>query len=534
MPSTISASDFFDDVAAISIDGDQLRSFGSGRLVAKGLILTAGHVVDIPSRDSRAENGWRVRLLRDRGRNDLWEKGYDAQVIWRAKPDEFTTIDADLALLRIVGTDIEPKFRLKLTRFDALSVLDVFATGFPRATVDEQKKSREYRVPGRLMVVSQIDPLRFAVEDASKPANATDWQGISGGLVVCEFGEALHLFGVLRDVQPQFNGGQLGVTPCADAFADGKFVEELQKALGEEPSLLEWGQNKPSSAKVPPSEVIYLVDRRPQEERLKAVLPAPLPSHGVIVCAVRGATADVPLEFPQSLVEYMAPSSDPRLFPIVRWPTFGSGNASSDRGLMWEDLRGQLPLCRFDPVEGFQSARDIDAQMKSLSNSARLAGGINYPIAVSASGLSKDTVELVKAELGLWGSLARWRTSNISTGAIKGYPPFLVLLYFILDENSEATSSDIEKSVDAYLETLSKIFERLPVISLPPLGEVGASDVDGWIRKLVGKNLIEGREARSIGNRFTRRVLSRGSRRLSEVVDLFEDHERYIWTGAKS
>jgi hypothetical protein len=68
------------DVAVVWLDQDGHRSFGSGRLITSGLVLTAGHVVDCPARDNPISVGWKVRLIHDRP----WQgEPRAATVIWR-------------------------------------------------------------------------------------------------------------------------------------------------------------------------------------------------------------------------------------------------------------------------------------------------------------------------------------------------------------------------------------------------------------------------------------------------------------------
>lgn len=64
--------DFLADVAAIYV-GDQAKgSFGSGRLIAAGLVLTAGHVVDYPARGARTRASWKVALISERDHDARW------------------------------------------------------------------------------------------------------------------------------------------------------------------------------------------------------------------------------------------------------------------------------------------------------------------------------------------------------------------------------------------------------------------------------------------------------------------------------
>jgi V8-like Glu-specific endopeptidase len=65
-------ADFLGDVAAVYIGAATEGAFGSGRLIAPGLVLTAGHVVDYPKREAPARAGWKIRLLRDRMKDGGW------------------------------------------------------------------------------------------------------------------------------------------------------------------------------------------------------------------------------------------------------------------------------------------------------------------------------------------------------------------------------------------------------------------------------------------------------------------------------
>ena len=82
---------FLADVAAVYAEGEGGKSFGSGRLIAPGLVLTAGHVVDLPSREAPLLTGWKVCLMGS-GRGTAggpprirrrWCGGAAASLIWR-------------------------------------------------------------------------------------------------------------------------------------------------------------------------------------------------------------------------------------------------------------------------------------------------------------------------------------------------------------------------------------------------------------------------------------------------------------------
>lgn len=557
----ISAADFFDDIVAISFDESRGRSFGSGRLIAKGLVLTAGHVVDYPDRKTAIRTGWRVRLIRERERGGpTWVKGYEGQVVWRAGDGGVGSSELDLALVSLGDVAIEPRLSVQISRNNIIGDVSAVAAGFPRAAIDAGSKSVEYVVSGQLRNVSKTDPLRFSVSPGDAPENRDDWRGISGGPVMCEREDSLHLFGVVREVPANFGAGQLAIASCAEAFTDGKFIGLLENALGRPPALFEWLHDPKIKARTwPPREVIYLVDRRPQSEFLGATLPKPSPPHGILACTVRGGIADMPLELPHSLVEHFSPAiakaaglaerdqihdGGPRLFPIATWPTFCTGNLASDRIRMWEGLRDLFPRCRFDP-----SRAVTDSDLDHLSSSVSLVGGVRYPIFVDSSGLSAQAQALIAEEFSLWRALVSRRNQIIQRNSDQKFPSFLILMCFIIDQRDvtpapatpgwrrllsrrAAERVTPDQSVDAYLASIRQQIQGIPLVALPALSAVTTSDVTPWLQRLVLNKLIADKEAASIGNRFTRRLLSQGARRFSDIVDGFETHEHFIWTGA--
>ena len=143
---------FVADVPAVYIGDSAKGSFGSGRLIAPGLILTAGHVVDYPTRDIPTRDGWKAGLLRNRPEDGSWSMpAYSADLMWRASGE------LDLALLRIAN---EPRPKPTLDPVFASynlvkPIAEVDAAGFPEAWRNTQGV-RDYRVRGVLRIVSQF------------------------------------------------------------------------------------------------------------------------------------------------------------------------------------------------------------------------------------------------------------------------------------------------------------------------------------------------------------------------------------------
>ena len=254
---------FLADVAAVSIGAATDGAFGSGRLIAPGLVLTAGHVVDYPTREAPTRTGWKIRLLREWAKDGAWTAPpHEAELLWRGPGD------LDLALMRMSG-DAKPKPSLKpvMASYDLLGTIDeVYATGFPEAWFTAEGKLRGYTVGGRLRL-AQLGPYAWTVAPADKPDNVHGWKGMSGA-AVCYQGteDKLYLFGAVQQVPANFSGGMLEVARVSDGIADPDFHFHLQTALGEKPSLVRWAADSYYGLSKPGLTEIL--------EKLKAGIPA--------------------------------------------------------------------------------------------------------------------------------------------------------------------------------------------------------------------------------------------------------------------
>jgi tetratricopeptide (TPR) repeat protein len=236
MPLTL--DDFLADVAAVYTGSKDHGSFGSGRLIAPGLVLTAGHVVDHPTRAAPTRAEWKIRLLGERARDGAWiSSPHTAELVWRGPGN------LDLALVRISNeTRLVPLLKPMVASYGQLGTIDeIDAAGFPEAWVSETGKLRDYRVRGSLRLAAQFGPYVWTVPPGDKPDNPRGWQGMSGA-AACYVGpdDKLYLFGSVEQVPANFSGGMLEVARVSDAFADGDFRSHLQAALGEDPSLVRW------------------------------------------------------------------------------------------------------------------------------------------------------------------------------------------------------------------------------------------------------------------------------------------------------
>jgi len=293
----LSSDLFFADVAAIYRNEPE-PSFGSGRLIAPGLVLTAEHVVTL-KKAGAVDTGWKLRLIRDRppGRNAQWQgEAYRAKVVWRGGNG------LDLALLSLEDEDQAPVLgKLIFASYDLAGHLsDVRAAGFPEAMWDADSRASESRLWGDLTIGAQNNPYSWMVPVAVVPNDVRMWRGMSGAAIAREdVAGNLHIFGVVESVLPNFAGGLLNVARLSHAFADGRFVAALAEALDEEPMLIPWGGGGPGPAAVVPpisaspaivlpafpsplAKVVHLFDRRAPADYIDGLIrPGPVE---VLVC----------------------------------------------------------------------------------------------------------------------------------------------------------------------------------------------------------------------------------------------------------
>jgi hypothetical protein len=227
---------FLADVAAVYAGSSACGAFGSGRLIAPGLVLTAGHVVDYPTRETPALTDWKVVLVRDRTPDGFWvTPAYKAELIWRGKAQ------LDLALLKI-NDDPQPRPVLSpvFSCYDLVGPLgDICAAGFPEAWLTEAEAVRDYSVSGVLRIVSQLGPYAWSVLPADKPDDRRGWKGMSGA-ALCRVGEddRLYLFGAVQEIPANFSHGLLEAARLSKCFDDPEFRDRLKSALGAPASLM--------------------------------------------------------------------------------------------------------------------------------------------------------------------------------------------------------------------------------------------------------------------------------------------------------
>lgn len=284
----LTAKEFLADVAAIYRHEPE-ESFGSGRLIAPGLVLTAAHVVTLKTAGA-VDPGWKLRLIRDRpeGRDAQWQgEPYRAKVVWRGGNG------LDLALLSLEDEDQAPVLgNLIFASYELAGHLsDVRAVGFPEAMRDANSRASESKLWGDLSIGAQNNPYSWMVPPAAVPNDVRMWRGMSGAAIACEDLDGnLHIFGAVESVLTNFSGGQLNIARLSHAFADSRFVTLLTEALEEQPQLVPWGGGQGPAAAVPP---VSPQSQLPASPLLPAAPPAfPSPLAKVVHLFDRRAPAD--------------------------------------------------------------------------------------------------------------------------------------------------------------------------------------------------------------------------------------------------
>ena len=203
----------------------EAAGFGTGRLVAENLVLTAAHVLWSSEADRVAGvapmlDGWQVRLARDYvlDASPPWPFRRRNRVVWYDPA-------CDLALIRLVdpeGGPLRPGLRLRIATVEGNNPHPVEARGYPGAAKEEGQRYRDLTPAlGRVTAGDRHRPLRFGVDSCDLPNRPhSDWPGMSGSTVLLQNWpdvQTIWVYGVVQEVPANFDG-QLRVARLADAW----------------------------------------------------------------------------------------------------------------------------------------------------------------------------------------------------------------------------------------------------------------------------------------------------------------------------
>jgi WD40 repeat protein len=224
-----------DDLTELQADIAQLQNesagFGTGRLVAENLVLTAAHT--LWNKDTGAGpvlDGWQVRFERDHKRGS-WPFRHANHVIWHDQED-------DLALIQLVDPDggpLRPRLRMRVSTVSWIVRHRVDARGYPRAGKRDERPRELIPVCGHLTAADPNEPLFFGVDPADLPNHPhADWPGMSGSAVV--FAEwpdrrEVWIYGVVREVPENFDG-TLRVSRLAEVWRQDTTFRSLLVGAG--------------------------------------------------------------------------------------------------------------------------------------------------------------------------------------------------------------------------------------------------------------------------------------------------------------
>ena len=209
---------------AVEVLNPHAEKYGSGTIVAPGLVLSAYHVAS-PHGDDR---GLRLRTLVD---------GMEAEgtVVWGSEDLDVVLVSCDPAL---VGRDLHPVRWGRLVCEDPRSRRNCTVTGFPQgmrrtgahgALVDDPMTVYGEITPGS---VHRSGLYTFALSRAA-PASPEHWQGLSGAALFCD----TLLVGVVCTAAAGWGAEVLMARPAYQLLEVPGFISEVMKACGMAPYL---------------------------------------------------------------------------------------------------------------------------------------------------------------------------------------------------------------------------------------------------------------------------------------------------------
>lgn len=310
------------------------RGLGSGRLVARNLVLTARHVlakVGEPPKD-----GWRVLLLRELLEGKLNPVPATIRFVEAAGPD--------IALLELEPEDktYDPGFPPIWGQFTTGVRETAWGIGFPRASAESTDVTarNDYQVTGTVVYPSAMQPhylLTTTIElNASTAQEATDlWGGLSGAAMFI----GGTLIGVVEKVPEQFATDKtLRVTALRPVAAKAQFAQPIcqtdaldLREAAQESTATGADPDRPLLAEL--RDVLHLFDRDLEASEVEVALRKGVSGDPALIeVIVHGLREDLPDLFVRRLSDdplrrrFNGPKS---ITPIV-WPANDPG-VSIDR-----------------------------------------------------------------------------------------------------------------------------------------------------------------------------------------------------------
>jgi hypothetical protein len=228
----------YDDVGELNYDlvwlfneGQLLK--GTGRLIARDLILTAAHLLFKTGQTTPVLHGWQAFREGDRPdgkKKQSWSPRSCDEVVWYGKD-----CIPDLALLRLEplrAGSWRPHLSLRVATLRGNATPKVEARGYPRASLDTGPQRSLVVATGELRATDECQPLTFSINPSDVPNHPhNDWKGMSGSPVFLHdppTRKEVWVFGVIQEVPGNFDS-QFRVARLADALRE---VRDILTAAG--------------------------------------------------------------------------------------------------------------------------------------------------------------------------------------------------------------------------------------------------------------------------------------------------------------
>lgn len=203
------------------------KTFGSGYLLTDRLALTACHVFDLQPPDTPCI----VRRWTD-------PKNMPGKILWSSRPHDAGLVLLDVPIMHSLGPN--PAFGRSPTRHASTHSYPCKALGYPRASIDEQRRRDDRMIEGRATLTGRSK--RFNFDSEVRPSKKDGWRGLSGAALFRRAAgqrsvEEL-LFAIVGKVPMNWDGNTLTAQPIAALFEDDGFLQALAQGGLSRPRLV--------------------------------------------------------------------------------------------------------------------------------------------------------------------------------------------------------------------------------------------------------------------------------------------------------